>query len=107
MDTAGSPFSRLSVSMFAAPSSTRAMSDSRSTEPSGLARITMWPNCSAVIRRPCVCTLSWNCVASLVGRAPMRPTGACTFCCWIAAMMSDGARFRLISRFMSNQMRIE
>jgi hypothetical protein len=40
----------------------------------------------------CVCTLSWNCVASLVGRAPMRPTGACTFCCWIAAMMSDGAR---------------
>ena len=46
-------------------------------------------------------------VASLVGRAPMRPTGACTFCCWIASMMSDGARSRLISRFMSNQTRIE
>ena len=57
--------------------------------------------------RPWVCTLSWNCVASLVGRAPMRPTGACTFCCWIAAMISDGARFRLVSRVMSNQTRIE
>ncbi len=107
MDTAGSPFNRLSVSMLAAPSSTRATSDRRSTEPSGLARITMSPNCSGVTSRPCVCTLSWNCVASLVGRAPMRPTGACTFCARMASMMSDGARFRLISRLISNQMRIE
>ena len=38
--------------------------------------------------RPCVCTLNWNCWSSLIGRAPMRPTGACTFCARIAAMTS-------------------
>jgi hypothetical protein len=37
----------------------------------------------------------------------MRPTGACTFCDWIACTTSDGARFRLVSRWVSNQMRIE
>ena len=42
-----------------------------------------------------------------VGRAPIRPTAACTFCDWITAMMSAGARFSCTSRFMSNQMRIE
>ena len=57
-----------------APSSTRATSRTRSTEPSGLARITMSPNCSGVVSRPCVCTLSWNCWSSAIGRAPMRPT---------------------------------
>ena len=79
----------------------------RSTDPSGLARMTMSPNCSGVVRRPWVCTLSWNCVASLVGLAPIRPTAACTFCDWITAMMSAGARFSDTSRSMSNQMRIE
>ncbi len=107
METAGLPFSRLSASMLAAPSSTRATSRTRSTEPSGLARTTMSPNCSGVDSRPWVCTFSWNCVVSGVGRAPMRPTGACTFCCWIAWMMSDGTRLRAFSRSMSNQIRIE
>jgi hypothetical protein len=40
-------------------------------------------------------------------RAPMRPTGACTFCAWIAPTTSDGVRLRLISRSTSNQMRME
>ena len=79
METAGLPFNLLSVSLFADPSSVRATSRIRSTDPSGLARMTMSPNCDGVVKRPCVCTLSWNCVASLVGRAPMRPTAACTF----------------------------
>ena len=42
-----------------------------------------------------------------VGRAPIRPTAACTFCDWMTAMMSAGARFSDVSRSMSNQMRIE
>ena len=56
---------------------------------------------------PWVCTLNWNCVASLVGRAPIRPTAACTFCDWITAMMSAGTRFSATSRSLSNQIRIE
>ena len=42
-----------------------------------------------------------------IGRAPMRPTGACTFCAWIAAITSDGVNPRLSRRCVSNQMRIE
>jgi len=107
METAGLPFSRLRLSSFAAPSAMRATSRTRSSEPSELARSTIAPNWSGVTRRPWVCTFSWNCVSSDVGRAPMRPTGACTFCAWIAVMMSLGDRFRLTRRLMSNQMRIE
>ena len=107
METAGLPLRRLSESMLAAPSSTRATSWMRSTEPSGLARSTMSPNCSGVTSRPWVWTLSWNCWSSSVGRAPMRPTGAWMFCCWMAVMMSEGASLRLISRLVSNQTRIE
>jgi hypothetical protein len=51
--------------------------------------------------------LSWNCCSFEIGRAPMRPTGAITFCAWIAAMTSDGVNCRLDSRWASNQMRIE
>ena len=105
--TAGFPFSRLSLSRVAAPSSTRATSRTRSTDPSGLARTRISPNSAGDVSRPFVCRLIWNCVSSLVGRAPTRPTGACTFCCWIARMMSLGARLRLISRLVSNQIRIE
>ena len=31
----------------------------------------MLPNSSGVVRRPWVCRLIWNCVSSLVGRAPI------------------------------------
>ena len=70
----------------------RATSRSRSTEPSGLARMTMAPNCAGVTSRPWVCRLNWNCWSLPIGRAPMRPIGATTFCAWIAAMMSPGVR---------------
>ncbi len=107
MDTAGLPSSRLRLSSFCAPSWIRATSRTRSIEPSGLARMTMLPNSSGVDRRPLVCRLIWNCVSSLVGRAPTRPIAACTFCAWIAAMMSDGVSPSSISRSVRNQMRIE
>ena len=37
----------------------------------------------------------------------MRPTGATTFCAWIAFTTSAGVRLRLVRRWLSNQMRIE
>ena len=107
MVTAGWPFSRLSCSMLAAPSSTRATSRTRSTLPSGLARMTMAPNCSGVTSRPWVCRLNWNCWLSGTGRAPRRPTAAWTFCAWMALTMSCGVTFRLMRRSTSNQMRME
>ena len=41
------------------------------------------------------------------GAAPRRPIAAWLFCAWIAVVMSDGARFRLVSFAVSNQIRIE
>ena len=107
MATAGLPSSRLKLSEFCAPISTRATSLTRSSEPSGLARTTMLPNSSGVVSRPLVCTLNWNCCWSLIGCAPMRPTGACTFCDSMALMISEGAMPRLLRCCTSNQMRIE
>ena len=101
------PSIRNSLSRFCAPISTRATSLIRSTEPSGLARSTISPNWVEVVSRPWVCTLNWNCCSSLIGRAPMRPTGACTLWARIAAITSEGARLRLVSRCVSNQIRIE
>ena len=105
--TAGLPLSRASISSFCAPNSTRATSLIRSSEPSGLARKTMLPNCSGVVSRPSVWMLSWNCCSFEIGRAPIRPTGAITFCAWIAAITSAGVNCRLSRRFVSNQIRIE
>ena len=45
-----------------------------------------------VVSLPCVCTLNWSCWSSEIGRAPMRPTGACTLWARMAAMTSVGAR---------------
>ena len=94
IETAGLPFSRLSVSAFAAPSSTRATSRTRSTEPSGLARM---HDVAELLRRgqpPLGLHVDlelrrrrWS-----AARRRARPR-ACTFCAWIAAMMSVGARF--------------
>ena len=67
----------------------------------------MLPNCSGVVSRPWVCRLNWNDTSDDTGRAPMRPIGATTFCAWIAVMMSCGARFRLVRRLVSNQIRME
>jgi hypothetical protein len=107
MPTEGWPLMRVSVSSFCAPISTRATSPTRSTDPSGVARSTMLRNWSGVVSVPWVCTLSWNCWSLSTGRAPMRPTGACTFCAWMALTTSDGDRLRLVSRWVSNQIRIE
>src|SRR5215831_17810323 len=57
------------MSWFWAPRSTRATSPTRTNEPSGLARNTILPNCSGVVRRPCVCRFNWNCWSLLIGRA--------------------------------------
>ena len=51
MPAAGSPFISMSKPYVCAPSSTRATSPSRITEPSGLARRMMLANCSAVLKR--------------------------------------------------------
>ena len=67
----------------------------------------MAPNCSGVTRRPWVCTLNWYCWSGPTGRAPIRPTAATVFCCATALVMSVGDRFRLVSRLLSNQIRIE
>src|ERR1700751_4280828 len=66
--TAGSPLRRPSTSWFCAPNWTRATSRTRSSDPSGLARNTILPNCSGVVRRPCVCTFIWNCWSRPIGR---------------------------------------
>ena len=107
MATAGLPESELSVSSFWAPSSTRATSLILRFEPSGLARNTISPNCSAVVRRPSVCRFIWNCWSGGTGSAPIRPIAAWLFCAWMALVMSEGARLSAVSRCVSNQMRIE
>ena len=107
MATDGWPDSRLSLSWFCEPSSTRATSLMRRVEPSGLARSTISPNWSGVTRRPWVWTLNWNCWSSDAGRAPMRPTAATVFCDEIAVIRSVGARPSWVRRLVSNQTRIE
>ena len=107
MVMAGMPFSRLTVSWLWAPSSTRATSRIRSTDPSALARMTMAPNCSGETSRPSVWMFIWNCWVSGIGWAPIRPTAAWMFWLWMALTMSCGVRFRLVSRSISNQTRIE
>ncbi len=64
------------MSEICAPSSTRATSLTRTTEPSGLARTMMFSNCSASVSRPWVVIVSWNCWSAASGAAPIRPTAA-------------------------------
>ena len=67
----------------------------------------MSANCLVLVRRPVVWTFNWYCCWLLIGRAPTRPIAATVLCAPTALMMSDGARSRLFSRLMSNQIRIE
>ena len=69
--------------------------------------MTMSPNCSGGDQASLRLHVELELRSIAVGRAPMRPTGACTFCAWTAAMMSDGVRSRLVRRLVSNQIRIE
>ena len=50
--------------------------------------MTICSNSATEARRPLVCMLSCNCWSLEIGRAPIRPTAACTFCDWIALMTS-------------------
>ena len=52
MTTAGAPLIRRTTSSFWPPIATLATSRTRNTDPSGLARSTIAPNCSGVVRRP-------------------------------------------------------
>ena len=83
------------------------MSPRRSTEPSGLVRMTICSNSATEARRPLVWMLSCNCWSLEIGRAPIRPTAACTFCDWIALMTSAVVRPRPVSRSVRTQARIE
>ena len=89
-----------------APSSTRATSLTRTTEPSGLARTMMSSKASASLSRPWVVMVSWNCWSAASGAAPIRPTAAWMFWLWIAAATSEGVRSRLVSLFGSSQIRM-
>ena len=72
----GAPLKRLWRSCDLAPVSTRATSLTLMTEPSGLARRTIWPNSSGVVSRPVVLMVSWTCCWSSTGAAPSRPSAA-------------------------------
>ncbi len=48
----------------------------------------IWANSSGEASRPLVWMLSWKRASSDIGCAPMRPTAACAFCAWIAAIRS-------------------
>ena len=65
------------------PSSTRPTSETRTTEPSGLARRTMLPNSSGRVSRPLVTSCSSNGVARSIGSLPREPVVICAFCAWI------------------------
>ena len=108
MATAGLPFSRLSLScVLRAQLDARHVADAQHRA----VRIGAQHDVAELLRRgqaPLGLHVELELrVRCWSGRAPMRPTGACTFCAWIAAMMSDGDRFRLARRWVSNQMRIE
>ena len=66
----------------------------------------MFSNSSTEVRRPLVWMLSWSCWSLARGRAPMRPTAACTFCDWMASMTSAVVRPRPVSRSVWTQARM-
>ena len=88
------------------PSSTRATSLTRTTEPPGVARTMMFSNWDTCSRRPSV--LSWNSIAcpSGAGACPIFPAATCWFCSLIACCTSRAVMPRLFSLAGSNQIRI-
>ena len=107
IDAPGLPSNRLKRSDALAPSSTRATSLTRTVEPSGLARMTIFSNSSVLVSRPCVLIVNWNCWSGFSGAAPIRPTAACTFWAWMARATSAGLSPKLVSASGSSQIRIE
>ena len=88
------------------PSSTRATSETRTTEPSGSARRTMLPNSSGFISRPLVTSCSSNGVARPIGSLPREPVVTCAFCAWTAWSTVSVERESASIRAGSSQMRM-
>ena len=68
--------------------------------------MTMLSNSSTELSRPLVWMLSCSCWSLEIGRAPMRPTAAWTFCDWMALMISPVVRLSPVSRSVLTQARI-
>jgi hypothetical protein len=102
----GEPLKRLKVSEDCAPSSTRATSRTRTSDPSGLARTTMLSNSFAVDRRPIVSSGNCRCCSGPDGWAPIRPNAAWVFCCCTALITSPGTIEKPVSRSVSSQIRM-
>ena len=74
--------------------------------PSGVARTTMAPNCSSVLRRPWVLIESWKVVSDGAGGAPRTPAATWTFCSRITRTTSDAVRCREASLSGSSHTRM-
>ncbi len=88
------------------PNSTRPTSLTRTVEPSGLARTTIFSNSLTSVSRPWVWRVIWNCWSGVMGWEPMRPTAAWMFWPWMAEITSAGVSPRAVSRSESSQMRM-
>ena len=69
--------------------------------------MTICANSAVVARRPLVWMLSCNCCSFEVGRAPIRPTAACTFCALIALITSAVVRLSPVNWSVRTHARIE
>jgi hypothetical protein len=67
----------------------RATSDRRTVEPSGLARSTMAPNCSADVSWPLTTTCAEICWLPGLGRSPSVPDATCAF--WLRIAVETSA----------------
>jgi hypothetical protein len=65
---------------------------SRTVAPSGLARSTMLPNCSALVSWPRTTTVANSVWPGTLGWSPMVPESTWAFCARIASLTSDGDR---------------
>src|SRR5450830_1386201 len=84
MIEAAFPFIRPTCLYESAPSSIRATSPSRTEEPSGLRRTTIFANCSGVRSLPWDLTAYVNSCPFGAGSAPTWPAGFTVLCCWTA-----------------------
>jgi hypothetical protein len=103
---AGSPFISTSKPYVCAPSSTRATSPSRITEPSGSARRMTLANCSGVVNRLWVRMVALSSLPSASGRSPSEPPLDWLFCSCTACSASEGDRLYAASFAGSSQIRI-
>ena len=98
--------SRLRSAYMFEPSSIRATSRRWVICPSGVARTTMSPNSSSVVRRPCALTSIWKVVFDGAGGAPRTPAATWMFCSRIDRTTSLVVSWRADSLSGSSQMRM-